>query len=118
MKLTLRAKWASILCIALVALATLALWQSTFSSSRWRSADLTTQTRNRMVEDLIESRILVGKSRTQVTELLGPVTETVKFADWDMVYVLGPQDGYIDHAWLVLRTDKREAVAEQKVVYD
>lgn len=51
-------------------------------------------------------------------QLLGPVTETSKFGDWDMVYVLGPQDSYIDHVWLALRTDERGTVVEQRVVYD
>ena len=92
--------------------------QSTFRSSWWRSANLTTQTRNHMVQDLINSRVLLGKRREQVIELLGPVTQTDKLREWDMVYVLGPQDGYIDDAWLVLRTDKSGNVVEQKVTYD
>ena len=76
------------------------------------------QTRNHMVRDLMDSRVLLGKRREQVIELLGPVTETDKFQDWDMVYVLGPQDGYIDHEWLVLRTDPNGVIAEQQTFYD
>jgi hypothetical protein len=71
-----------------------------------------------MVKDLIDSQQLLGKRRAQVLQLLGPVTETDKFRDWDMVYVLGPQSGYIDNVWLVLRTDGGGTVVEQKVVYD
>lgn len=71
-----------------------------------------------MVKELVDSQQLLGKGRAQVLQLLGPVTETSKFGDWDMVYVLGPQDSYIDHVWLALRTDERGTVVEQRVVYD
>ena len=74
----------------ITALAALALivsnaQRSTFSPSRWQSADLTSRTRIHMVKDLMESVRLFGQSRRQVIELLGPVTDTDKFRDWEMV---------------------------------
>jgi hypothetical protein len=51
----------------------------TFSASEWHTAD--SLLRGQMVNDLISSRVLVGKSRSEVTELLGPANN-----DWDLVW--------------------------------
>ena len=43
-----------------------------------------------MADRLIADRTLIGKTRAKVVEMLGEPSETPNFADWDMVYWLGP----------------------------
>ena len=107
-----------VVVVATIAMLILYRYERTFSPNRWQSANLMTQTRAHMTPDLLHTRQLIGKRRAEVVNLLGPTTETDKFRDWDMVYVLGPQDGYIDHQWLVLKLDESGNVARQEVVYD
>lgn len=77
-----------------------------FDRDRWIAADLAKRTRADMVDDLVHRHRLVGRTRPEVVALLGPPTDTDKFDDWDMVYVLGPDSNYgIDHEWLVLQLD-------------
>jgi len=107
-----------VVVVAITAVFALYRYERTFSSNRWQSANLMTQTRVHMAPDLLGSRQLIGKSRAEVIKLLGPTTETDKFRDWDMVYVLGPQEGYIDDQWLVLKLDESGRVTKQELVYD
>ena len=95
-----------------------------FESAGWssESRDQTSlwPTRLRMVDDLIASKRLDGLQRSEVTALLGPADETEYFKNWDLVYWLGPERGWIrvDSEWLVLRFNGSGRVAEYRVARD
>ncbi|MFL6300656.1 MAG: hypothetical protein ACJ71N_08635 [Terriglobales bacterium] len=69
--------------------------------------------RIRMIDDLLAKRDLKGMSRVEVEGLLGESNTEGYFKDYDMVYCLGPERGFvaIDSEWLVIRLD------HDKVVY-
>jgi len=73
-----------------------------------------------MVDALISSGQLDGKSKQDVREMLGPPTATSYFSDWDEVYWLGPQRGFLrlDSEWLVIRYDDLDIVEEYELVGD
>ena len=73
-----------------------------------------------MADGLVSSRTLIGKTRTEVEAMLGPVTKTDKFRQYDLVYWLGASRGFmpIDSEWLVLRLDERGEVSDSRIVTD
>jgi hypothetical protein len=95
-----------------------------FDSSKWKARALDTDpmwpTRLRMVDDLLTRGLLMQKTRVQVEEVLGPGAATQRFKDWDLVYELGPERGYIriDSEWLVIRFDEHLLVAEARILSD
>jgi hypothetical protein len=96
-----------------------------FDAKTWRqrSADAGHDwpTRLRMVDSLRDGRLLDGRTRRQVVELLGPADDTAKWREWDLVYHLGPERKAlfrIDSEWLVIRLDSRGAVATYQIVTD
>jgi hypothetical protein len=96
-----------------------------FDAKGWRakSADASNDwpTRLRMVDSLMDRRLLDGLTRTQVVELLGPPDATSKWRDWDLVYHLGPERKAlfrIDSDWLVIRLDSGRTVAGYRIVAD
>jgi outer membrane protein assembly factor BamE (lipoprotein component of BamABCDE complex) len=91
----------------------------TFDSNRWKNADPATRERVKMLEPLLDQHPLKGMTRSQVVDLLGEPTPTDKWADWDIVYVLGPTEYTpIDHEWLVIRLDEDERVQDYGVTAD
>ncbi len=77
--------------------------------------------RLRMADGLIESGVLMGKTRAQIDAMLGPQTDTPYFRPrYDFVYWLGAERGYmsIDSEWLVLRIGATGGVAEARIVRD
>jgi len=96
---------------------------STFDSTAWKDLEQIQRepyARRTMADELTSHRGLDGKSRAEVRELLGEPTETEYFSDWDLVYWLGPQRGFIavDSEWLVIRFDDSDQVAEYTVKSD
>jgi hypothetical protein len=94
-----------------------------FDPQAWREAgddDPLWPTRLRMIDDLIASRRLDGAERSDVERLLGAADKTDKWTDWDLVYWLGPERGYvrIDSEWLVIRFDGTGHVATYRTVRD
>jgi hypothetical protein len=77
--------------------------QLEFDAERWRNAP-GEELRWRMHEDLLDKGLLKGKTELQTKELLGPDCECGYFADWDLVYNMGPEHGLfaIDSVWLVI----------------
>lgn len=79
--------------------------EHTFNTSRWlRYPD----ERVKVVDDLLRQYDLVGLSKDQVIDLLGPETENAYFKEpGNMVYYLGPERGLIslDSEWLVIELD-------------
>ena len=73
-----------------------------------------------MVDDLIARRRLKGLTRAEVVALLGEPRPTAYFQNYDLVYWLGPERGWIsiDSEWLVFRLDATHRVAEYRLVTD
>jgi hypothetical protein len=73
-----------------------------------------------MGDGLVDSRALLGKTRQEVEAMLGSDTETDKFRNYDLVYWLGPQRGFmpIDSEWLVLKFDEKGEVSDARIVSD
>ena len=73
-----------------------------------------------MADRLVACGTLVRKSRAEVVGLLGEPPPTGYFADWDLVYWLGPERGFfgIDSEWLVLRLDADGRVVDNRIVRD
>tara|TARA_R110002072_G_C7729652_1_gene515643 strand:- start:310 stop:699 length:390 start_codon:yes stop_codon:yes gene_type:complete len=91
-----------------------------FDSEVWRVPPGWKEDRLRMVDDLLDKKLLVGMTRPEVDALLGPETETSKFNSWDLVYWLGMERGIlaIDSEWLVVRFDTKGKVSDFKIVRD
>lgn len=95
-----------------------------FDAALWREGEKASfgadDTRARMADGLLESHILIGKSRSDVVAMLGPPTTTGYFREFDLVYWLGAERGFIriDSEWLVLRLDKSGTVSEARIVRD
>jgi hypothetical protein len=82
-------------------------------------------TRLTMVDDLIRSQLLIGKSREEVVELLGETDgdHSIKdrYPNWQMYFYLGPSRSTIlfkgfDYDYLVLRFDEQGKVNEAGIV--
>jgi len=80
----------------------------------------TNDVRIRMVDDLLRRHRFRGMTREQVTALVGEPEKTEYFKEWDLVYWLGPERGWvsIDSEWLVFRLDNQKKVADYKIVRD
>lgn len=92
-----------------------------FDPAAWRSATtLADPARIRMVDDLLRRHDLQGMTRDEVAALIGEPDETNYFRDWDMVYWLGPERGFmsIDSEWLVLRLDEEMQITEVRIARD
>ena len=89
-----------------------------FDSSLWRNSATLLSVRLRMADDLVNRQTLVGLTRQEVVALLGEPPKTEYFKEFDLVYYLGPERGFmsIDSEWLVLKLGpegrvKRAAIA-------
>lgn len=73
-----------------------------------------------MVDDLIAHHHLEGRTRAEIVALLDEPRRTVYFDNYDLVYWLGPERGWIsiDSEWLVFRLDATGRVAEYHLVTD
>lgn len=92
-----------------------------FDSAAWQDETLVEQgVRLEMADRLIARGTLVGRTRTEVVEVLGEPPRTAYFADWDLVYWLGPERGFfsIDSEWLVLRLGADGRVTNNRIVRD
>ena len=91
-----------------------AVWQDV---ARARSSEAV---RGCMVDDLLERVKLHGRSRAEIVALLGEPPLNVYFTDFDFVYWLGPERGFvsIDSEWLVIKLDRAGRVSQAKLVTD
>jgi hypothetical protein len=73
-----------------------------------------------MADRLITRRTLNGKTRNEVLAMLGQPPPTNYFREWDLVYWLGRERGFIsiDSEWLVLRFNCNGRVSEVRIVTD
>ncbi len=95
-----------------------------FESSAWKRASVDDcqskdATRIRMVDDLLNKNVLKGISKQEVEGLLGEPDQTMYFKNYDMVYCLGRERGFmpLDSEWLVLKLNQGH-VQEFRVVRD
>lgn len=99
------------------------LCQQRFDAAAWSRNDkssLDCPTRLSMIDSIIEDKRLEGLARDEIVGLLGAPDDTEYFKDWDFVYHLGPERGFmsIDSEWLVIRFGPDGRVREQAVVRD
>ena len=92
-----------------------------FDSAKWKAENQggPQGVRVRMVDDLLRKHRLVGMTREQVDGLLGVPPHTNYFREYDYVYWLGPERGFIsiDSEWLVIKFEKG-VVTEARVLTD
>jgi hypothetical protein len=93
-----------------------------FDALVWKSNShtLTNAMRIRMVDDLLRRYNFRGMTREQATAIIGEPDKTDYFKNWDMVYWLGPERGWIsiDSEWLVLRIDNQNKISDYRIVTD
>ncbi len=90
-----------------------------FDSGRWKSVTGSDASRLAMVDDLLARHELVGMNQRQIDELLGSPTDTSYFANYDYVYWLGPERGFIsiDSEWLCIAFEN-EVVVGARIMRD
>ena len=76
-----------------------------FDPSRWKNSATPASVRLRMADDLVENKKLIGLTRQEVVARLGGPPKTEYFENFDLVYYLGPERGFmsIDSEWLVVK---------------
>jgi hypothetical protein len=92
-----------------------------FSLTAWQAPyNHASTVRIRMVDDLLNSHNFRGMTREQVIAIVGEPDKTEYFRDFDMIYWLGSERGFmsIDSEWLVFRLDDQNRVLEYKIVRD
>ncbi len=92
-----------------------------FNAAAWQGEKaLTNDVRIRMVDDLLRLHSFRGMTREQVTAIVGEPDKTESFKEWDLVYWLGPERGWmsIDSEWLVFRLDGQKKVTDYRIVRD
>lgn len=92
-----------------------------FSLTAWLAPHNHASTvRIRMVDDLLNNHNFRGMTREQVIAIVGEPDKTESFRNFDMVYWLGPERGFmsIDSEWLVFRLDDQNRVSEYRIVRD
>ncbi len=91
-----------------------------FDPSKWRNSATPASARLRMADDLVNSQRLVGLTRQEVVVLLGEPPKTEYFKEFDLVYYLGPERGFmsIDSEWLVLKLGPEGRVKRATIARD
>lgn len=77
--------------------------------------------RQPMADRIIATKMLDGKTRDEVIEILGQPTEINEEShDWHFVYYLGPERGFIsiDDEWLRIRFSKDGVVEKYAIIPD
>lgn len=121
-----RKGWLTVGTITLTILCALAAWRSWFPGTAfdpavWHDeAHVKQGARLQMADRLIARQALLGRTRAKVVTMLGEPPETAYFANWDLVYWLGPERGLmsIDSEWLVMRLGHDGKVVESRIVRD
>lgn len=97
---------------------------TTFDPVAWRQGESakfpSNAPRLRMADGLVQSKVLVGKPKAEVLAMLGAPSQTDKFKEYDLVYWLGAERGFItiDSEWMVLKCTETGIVKEARIVRD
>lgn len=97
------------------------LQREEFDPVAWKAGNLARDAvRIRMIDDLLSRHDFHGMSKSQVIAIIGEPDQTDYFNDWDLVYCLGPERGFlsIDSEWLVLRFDNAGKIIDYRIVRD
>jgi len=91
-----------------------------FDPSLWGNSHTPASVRLRMADDLVDSKKLIGLTRQEVVARLGEPPKTEYFKEFDMVYYLGPERGFIsiDSEWLVLKLGPEGRVVRATIAND
>jgi outer membrane protein assembly factor BamE (lipoprotein component of BamABCDE complex) len=92
-----------------------------FDPADWQDSEqIQKGVRLRMADDLIAHNKLHKLTRAEVVKLLGEPPTTNYFQDWDLVYWLGNERGFIniDSEWLAIRLDSDGRVRDYQIVRD
>lgn len=95
-----------------------------FDATAWKASLSSPKTsdpiRLRMVDDLLRRHPFIGMSRGDLIALLGTPPKTGYFTDYQFVYWLGPERGYmsIDSEWLAVRFGPDDRVSAAQIVRD
>lgn len=90
-----------------------------FDAAEWKAGQ-ENDIRIRMVDSLLHNYELRGKTRAEILALLGKPDNTGYFREYDLVYRLGAERGFIsiDSEWLVFRLDTNDTVKECTIARD
>ena len=90
-----------------------------FDSAKWKAGN-ENDIRLRMVDSLLRKYDLSGNTKAEILALLGEADNTGYFRNYDLVYRLGAERGFIsiDSEWLVFRLDTNNTVKEYRIVRD
>ncbi len=91
-----------------------------FNSESWKQGDMDNSgIRLKMVDSLMQKYSLKGMSRAEIKKLLGVPASTSYFTQYDYVYWLGPERGFIsiDSEWLVIKFEN-ETVSDIRILRD
>jgi len=102
-----------------------AIYGKEFNSEEWKKNVISEHNsdwppRLVMVDDLIVSKKLDGLSKTEVIEMLGVPGNYGYFKNFDLVYWLGAERGFIriDSEWLAISFDEQGRVSQYRLVRD
>jgi len=116
---------ALVLAVGISTLAAIHHWKTRplpFDRAVWNAEaeDVEDFRRHRMADSLVQERRLLGKSRAEVISMLGEPTATSHFREYDLVYVLGNERGWmsIDSEWLLLKLDIAGRVSAAEIARD
>ena len=96
--------------------------RKSFDATQWKDEKLVNSKdpiRIKMVDDLLNKNKLIGMSKSEVNNLLGVPPKTGYFSNYDYVYWLGPERGFmsIDSEWLVIKFEN-DRVVEARITRD
>ena len=91
-----------------------------FDPSLWSNPATPASVRLRMADDLVDNKKLIGLTRQEVVARLGEPPKTEYFKNFDLVYYLGPERGFIsiDSEWLVLKLGPDSRVTRATIARD
>lgn len=93
--------------------------QTSFDATTWKAAkgaSFTDYRREAMVDDLIGRKLVVGRSKSEVLELLGRADQFDLDADRDLLYWVGSRGMSLE--WLAVDIDADGKVAKVFIVRD
>jgi len=91
-----------------------------FDPSLWGNSHTLASVRLRMADDLVDNKKLIGLMRQEVVARLGEPPKTEYFKEFDLVYYLGPERGFmsIDSEWLVMKLGPDGRVVRATIARD